>query len=663
MCVNFKYYHKSYDNFVQFQYGLRRRVLENYCKCFRKRITKNLTKYPEYSLRNDEFISRVISLLNIPDKIIFNENEKISIIQESDKTINGIYNLLGSGDIELNPIEWHTDFKTGFRWPPGLFYTKYIQEDINTDSDVKIPRELSRSHHLLKLGLAYRLTNNKKYADFCIAQIKDWIDNNPLMYSINWGCTMDVAIRAINWIWTLGLIKGSENLDNATIQEIKCSLYQHGWFIYQNPEKGLFNSGNHYLADLAGQIHLGLLFRDLEKTHEWLKKGQEELFHEIRYQILPSGMSYERSTNYNRLVLELVLIPILLLKRNGFEIPIDIWYRLEKMFEFIMYSLKPDGTSPIFGDQDNGRLLPFNQQDTINFQYLLSLGALLFDQPHFKHHSEGFNIYCSIMGGDEALEKWRKITDLSLVLGSIAFPDVGLYIMRKEDNYLAINTTGRGLYPELKPGSHTHSDLFSFELFTQGKSFLIDPGSYVYTADADQRMLFRSTKMHNTITVDKESQDILCKEKIWSFNRTAIPEVIKWESNEKQDFIILKHNGYSRLPEPVIHERAIIFNKTSIIWVIKDKITGEGMHIYEWFFHFDIGIDFIINDYVVKTNCKDGRNIMLIFKQEPKIILRKERSFVSKSYGTKEDAYVLVATLHGIVPVALSIEIHRLRQD
>ena len=118
----------------------------------------------------------------------------------------GYITLLGSGDVELNPIDWHTDFKTGFKWSPGTFYKKYMQEDIDTDSDVKVPRELSRAHHLLKLGLAYRLTNDQKYADVCVAQMKNWIDENPLMYSINWGCTMDVAIRAVNWIWTLGLI-------------------------------------------------------------------------------------------------------------------------------------------------------------------------------------------------------------------------------------------------------------------------------------------------------------------------------------------------------------------------------------------------------------------------------------------------------------------------
>ena len=112
-------------------------------------------------------------------------------------------------------------------------------------------------------------------------------------------------------------------------------------------------------------------------------------------------MSYERSTNYNRLVLELIIVPVLLLKVTH-EIPQDIWYRLEKMFEFIMYCLKPDGTAPIIGDQDDGRLLPFGAEETIDYRYLLSLGALLFNRPDFKHYGNGFNVYCSILGGRNA---------------------------------------------------------------------------------------------------------------------------------------------------------------------------------------------------------------------------------------------------------------------
>ena len=140
-------------------------------------------------------------------------------------------------------------------------------------------------------------------------------------------------------------------------------------------------------------------------------------------------------------------------------------------------------------------------------------------------------------------------------------------------------------------------------------------------------------------------------------SRDAIPKVLKWESNNDMDLVTAVHNGYSRLKEPVLHERTIIFDKINEKWVIKDMITGEGYHIYEWFFHFEIGIDFKINGNIVETTCEDDKNITLIFEPNPRLILRKDKSFVSKSYGIKEDGFVLVAMMKETAPIELTIEI------
>jgi hypothetical protein len=601
------------------------------------------------SLPSDSNLSNILSEKNVK-----------LMTAEADEITEGYISLLGSGKTLSRPVNWHIDFKTGYEWPKGKFFRDYDQEAIGINCDVKVPRELSRSHHLLKLGIAYYITRDERYSKCCINNIENWINDNPLMFSINWGCTMDVAIRAVNWIWTLRLMIDSMLLTNEFLKKVLISLYEHGWYIYRNPEKEPFNNHNHYLGDLSGQIILGELFKDMKESQKWLHKGKKELFREIRIQILPSGMSYERSTFYNRLVLELILIPVLILAKNYHEIPSDIWYRLEKMFEFIMYSLKPDGTSPIIGDQDNGRLLPLGVESMNNFRYLLSLGGLLFDRADFKYNGEGLNIYCLLLGGEGTIDRWNKIPDFSSDLESKAFSDSGLYIMRRGKNYLLFNATGKGMYPELGSGTHTHSDLFSFELFTHNKSFLTDPGSYVYTSDADQRMLFRSTKMHNTLTIDGESQNNICREVLWDFSRDAIPEVLKWETNNNLDIITAVHNGYTRLPEPVMHERTIIFDKINEKWVIKDTITGEGQHTFAWFFHFDAGIDFDIVGNTAKTKCEDNKNIVLAFEQKPGLTLRKEKSFVSKSYGTKSNSFVLVASIKETVPVKLVTEIMKL---
>jgi len=636
-----------------------------YYRYFGAIIRKHLAKTIDTGFSNNLFLHSIDELIGLPVNIseLITFKEAGQIQSEANRSLQDIYNLLGSGDIKLNPVDWHTDFKTGHRWTPGTFCKNYKQEGIDTGSDVKVPRELSRCHHFLKLGLAYHLTKNEQYAQFCIAQMTDWIKENPMMRSINWGCTMDVAIRATNWIWALRLVSDSLSLTDESIIKIKVSLYEHGWFIYRNPEKNVFNNHNHYLADLAGQIHLGMIFQHLPEPKKWLEAGIRELFREIRMQILPTGMSYERSTNYHRLVLELLLIPILLLKRNGHEIPSDIWYRLEKMFEFIMYSLRPDGNTPVIGDQDDGRLLPFGSESTTDYRYLLSLGSILYDRDDFKTNGDGFNIYCAILGGLNSKEKYVALREHGAKLSSIAFPDSGFYVMRKDNNYLLFNASGKSLYPEMPAGTHTHSDLLSFELYTNGKSFLVDPGSYIYTADAAQRMVFRSTSMHNTVTIDGESQNVIRKEVLWNFERNSIPEILEWVSTETTDKVVARHTGYLRLKQPVMHQRTICFDKQKINWHIKDELTGEGSHLFEWFFHFDTYIDFTIYKTGIKTICKDGKNLSITFLSNNNLQLRKEKSFVSKAYGTKVESLVLVVAMNSECPQELNIEISPITEN
>jgi hypothetical protein len=43
------------------------------------------------------------------------------------QTLEHQFDYLGSGLVEVHPIDWHSDFKTGFRWQQGKFYLKYFK--------------------------------------------------------------------------------------------------------------------------------------------------------------------------------------------------------------------------------------------------------------------------------------------------------------------------------------------------------------------------------------------------------------------------------------------------------------------------------------------------------------------------------------------------------
>ncbi|MBM3254442.1 MAG: hypothetical protein FJZ16_09335, partial [Candidatus Omnitrophica bacterium] len=292
-------------------------------------------------------------------------------IFDAERICKHIFNLLGSGDICLGEkLDWHTDFKTNWSWPL-LFYKKLDCRRSDNPSDVKVPWELSRCQHFITLGKAYWYTGDEKYAKEFVSEIKEWMDSNPPMYGVNWVCTMDVAIRVINWIWGYYFFKDSPVLTRDFMMNFLKFVLVHGRHIMNNLEKSE-KSGNHYLSNLSGLICIGVAFPEFKESKKWRDFGFNELIKEMNKQVYIDGISYEGSIYYHQLVTELFLFSTLLCLNNSslfisnhncqisnYEFfPFPKWYiqRLEKMIEFIMYYSKPDKSAPRIGDNDDGRL-------------------------------------------------------------------------------------------------------------------------------------------------------------------------------------------------------------------------------------------------------------------------------------------------------------------
>lgn len=614
-----------------------------YYRCCHKGIVKRLNSKAEKALPTSEFMEKLVAITGVTMTLDIDNQERNRIMADADKTVAGVFNMLGSGDVELNPIPWSKDFISGYEWEKGTYYKKYNQVDLSNNADVKVPRELSRCHHLLRLALAFRFTGDDKYAATIVAYITDWIDENPLLYSINWGCAMDVGIRAVNWIWALSLIKDYQ-ISEVDIEKIRGSLYQHGWFIYNNLEGNNYSyNNNHYFSDIVGLLHVAMLFGKGKEVAKWLRLATTTFYRETRLQVLPSGMSLEGSTNYHRLVLELVLTSVVLLHRNGKDVPPDIWGRLESMFEFVMRLTMPDGTMPVVGDQDNGRLLPWGIEDLNDHRYLLSVGAMLFNRGDFKHSSTGYNIYASIFGG--LREEYESIVEDTSTLGSQLFRDAGFALMRKDDNYLLFNADNQGMYRDTGTAmSHTHCDWFSFVLCANGVPFIVDPGSYVYSSDAKARNLFRSTKMHNTIVIDNENQEKMPEKQLWDYKRKSSPKLLDWQTDDNRDIIECEHYGYTWLSDAITHRRKVEFDKKNSVWLITDLVESGKNHNIAAYYHLDENVEATLEGQNVKLSSKGVVLNMAFISEEAITSISLGPSQVSKGYGKCLDSKAVVVT-------------------
>lgn len=606
---------------------------------------------------NKELISRFEN--NLKEKFFFNPLDKDNIsniykkkykenindiINSSNDTCNHNFNILGSGKINFGKqLDWHLDFKSGHQWNKNEKFTSFEKLiSLQDSSDIKIPLELSRFQHLVTLGKAYWLADSEKHAKEFVDEIENWIENNPVGFGVNWSIPMDVAIRVINWIWGYCFFMNSKNLTNGFKLKFLKNLFLHGKYIFNNLEVGWVR-GNHFISDLTGLIFLGIFVPKSKESTRWFKFGKRMLFKEIEYQIHKDGVDFEASIGYHRLVTEMILSDVILLKKNSIEIPKNILEKLEKMIEFIMYYTKPDGKCPIIGDNDNGRLHNLANNDINDHRYLLSIGAVLFNRKDFKGFYKEFNEEAFWLLGARGLKTFEKIPSQQKIVTSKDFRDAGYYIMRKDNLYMNIRCGDVGLAGH---GGHGHCDCLSFELFAKDKTFIIDPGTYVYTADKNMRNLFRSTKYHNTLVVDGKEINRFKKDKIselFAMNFDAVPKLNTWEVTDKYDVFDGEHDGYHRLEHPVTHRRRIQFNKKGQHWIITDILTGKGKHLFEWYFHFaPIPLEQNKkNPLLIRTKCK-GINIEIVpLNMHDRFCCEVLEGWISYSYGTKEKAPIL----------------------
>ena len=203
------------------------------------------------------------------------------------------------------------------------------------------------------------------------------------------------------------------------------------------------------------------------------------------------------------------------------------------------------------------------------------------------------------------------------------------------------------------PAGHKHNSRLSFELFAYDKSFIIDPGAYIYTADKDMRNLFRSTWYHNTVVVDGEEQNRFDENELFSMGHDAAVKVNRWEITEEYDLLDAEHSGYQRLKSPVIHRRQIFFNKAGGYWVVRDMLSSEGSHQFNLYFHFaplEVELD---NEFplAVKTRTR-GANSAIIPLEAEGVSVEILDGWVSYRYGVKERAPIVRYSKKGQVPTS-----------
>ncbi len=585
--------------------------------------------------RKDFFLNVLTSLQSYDD-----------ILREADETLENRFDTLGSGLIDLGtPVRWQRDFKSGYEWPTDRSETLNVLQ-LGHPSDVKVPWEVSRFHQAWWLGKAFWLTGFDQYAQKFRSLVEEWIDANPLDRGVNWFLAMEASIRACNWMAGYAFFCESRTIPASFWMRFFRVLYQHGLFIENNLEYA-FVRGNHFLSNVTGLVMLGTIFQESPAGRRWLDWGVRQLEVEMGRQVYVDGVNWEKSTSYQRLVLELFMVPTLLAERNGHRFSEGYHQRLQAMFRYIAAYQRPDGTIPLVGDADDGRLFRMRRDEDINdLRHILAVGAVRYDDPVLRDAAGGFRQDALWLWGGEGFERFRLIKATAPASLSQAFPQGGFYVLRSAGAQVFFDAGDIGMEGH---GGHGHNDTFSFELWTEGGPLIVDPGTYAYTADVALRNKLRGTASHNTVMID--GVELAEFSGLWNIleDQTRV-QIDEWNAGERATTICATHRAYERLHLPVRHRRRMILDHSNDRLFIEDAIVGMGRHVVMASFHLAPNVRAcVVNDRLVELvrgdrrywiECSQGR-------------VRLESAVFSRSFGRREPTTVVRVEVEGHAPLTL----------
>lgn len=514
--------------------------------------------------------------------------------------------------------QWRRDPIGGRETPPDYFRRVPFM-DTSRAGDHKLIWELNRHQHLVVLAQAYRLSGREEFLSEIRAQLESWLEQNPFGRGINWTSALEVAFRALSWIWIYHLV--GEGLGAATRAQLRDGLYQHGCHLEFNLSV-YYSPNTHLLGEALALFAIGLAFPELPRSAEWRRSGGGWMESQLEAQVRTDGSYFEQSTYYHVYALDMLLFYALLAKPGP-----AFLVRLRNMARYLWALLGPAGAIPCMGDDDGGRVFhPYGERRQFARASLAACAVLLEETP-FPCTPEDVAPLAAWWIGPRAMERaqpgWRAWQ------GAELFRDAGVAIVSRGDGQSIVDTRAFGW----GNAGHGHAHALSLVERIGDREILIDPGTYIYAADVKWRDRFRGTAAHNTVRIDGLDQADPSGPFAWrDFPSTR---VIEWSCDPNGPFLEAQCSNRG-----IAHTREFFWLPEGR-WVIVDHVdgpSGDVEHIVEQFWHFATEAD------------RD----LLCFSQPVEQLEGDESGWQSPVFGQKQPAPAYRARRRGILPMVLA---------
>jgi hypothetical protein len=509
-----------------------------------------------------------------------------AVLARAERVREGRFDLLGYRDLDYGaPPDWHRDPVAGRAAPRDLHWSRVPYLDAAAVGDHKVIWEVNRQQYLVTLGQAWHYTRDPRWPALFAEHVTAWMDANPPKQGINWASSLEVAFRAMSWVWALCLFRDADALTPALHARLLAYLHVHARHLEQYLST-YFSPNTHLTGEALGLVLVGGMLPELAAAPRWLATGLGVLRDWLPRQVRPDGTYFEQATQYHRYTTEFVLHLVLLGRRNGWALG-DVPALLPGLVDVLVSLDRGDGTMPLLGDDDGGRLVQLDDRPPDDLRGLFAQAGAVLGRPELVAAARGDVAPALWLLGPGSL---GDADAASAAAGppqrSRAHPDGGLWV-------LASGTAEHALHAVLDAGphgafngGHAHADALTLVTAAGGRPLLVDAGTYHYPGV--ERNAFRGAAAHNVVVVvGAGASGPAASPFHWERQRGATTAA--WIDTGDLTFVAAALEELDHLPYPARQSRDVL-HLPGLGWVVRDRVAATAAHQVEARWHLAPGL-------------------------------------------------------------------------
>ena len=438
--------------------------------------------------------------------------------------------------------------------------------DFNSNvGDIKLVWEPSRLDERVYFAQLYvRYGDSARLAELNGVVLK-WVRNNVPYRGANWKCAQETSLRVLN-LATAAMVLDDFAKPGPGLVDF---ILMHMKRISPTTSYAAAQCNNHIISESAALLIGGswLLKLGVPKGAVWAQKGRQLLnMHTCKLVGKDGGFS-QYSTNYQRLLLDILSLVNLWTNQNGIEKLSSDWrFACQRATRWLGHHVIADqGRVPVLGSNDGAKILRLGVAPLDDYRPSVQLASVLFlGKPYFPSTASN-NCYLDWLG----VSAKEPLKGASRLLNA---DDTGFLVARHAEATLFLRHPRFRFRP-------SQSDLLHLGLWVNGEELLCDAGTYSYASTGGDE--FKKARFHNTVEFDARDQMPNISRFLygsWPNSKVVLPASFENDEFsfgvEYQDFKGAHHQRRARLTRSRLEVTDLVegFRKSATIgWNLPDQ--------------------------------------------------------------------------------------------